>query len=535
MDSKLKKLIESRAIICGRISKENGIVRFERIKSDKISDEMGKIEKIPENERAYATNSMGRAVFSIDEKGKTHNFKGVDSHLDIVSELGTMNLVNAEACEYIQNGNPEGYRVSAVIFNGEKPEIRINGTSPLEDVEIEGDVNKKLTSMGIKVPYIKYIQEIPQEYSLKYGLPIKVNGSMKDFECRYDKQDDERKARLEKNYGENYTQEIEENQRPETMSEYLKRIGFFDSDKIKENVERKGYSIEEFAKAVDESYSRGQRYGQSERIMDNPFRISDLEICISNENIEQLKAIVEFSENNEKEAFKKLGTNLGKNVALLMNNGWECENLVHLQDFSLAGEFCDDSYFDILEREEQLKEEYKGEEYKVDAFEDESKRKYLGQVMHVASCVKVVQSALQLLGREKEETDKILTEFVGSFTENLDYSKIGELLEVDKEKAEDIFLKEFSNKQDWTKKISKRERAGKIIVDNAEENFHKKNEKFYSKVSKKIGEKMIERQAKEEKSEKYSIDNIFKVEKNDNKKEEVSLIEIEKEKWYGKY
>lgn len=38
-----------------------------------------------------------------------------------------------------------------------------------------------------------------------------------------------------------------------------------------------------------------------------------------------------------------------------------------------------------------------------------------------------------------------------------------------------------------------------------------------------------------EKSEKYSIDNIFKVEKNDNK-EEVSLIEIEieKEKWYEK-
>ena len=167
MNLEIKKLIDNGTIICGRIIDENGIVRFERI-------EPSQIENVPEDERGFATASMGRAIFTIDKDGKIHNFKGVDSHLQ-VSELGPAELVNAKSIEYAPR--TDWYKVSAVVFNDKKPEIRINGTSPLEDIEIEGDINKRLAEMGIKVPSISYIREIPQDFSIKYGLPIKVDGS----------------------------------------------------------------------------------------------------------------------------------------------------------------------------------------------------------------------------------------------------------------------------------------------------------------------------------------------------------------------
>ncbi len=335
MDLETKKLIDNGTIICGRIIRENGIVRFERVESSQI-------DSIPEDERGFATASMGRAVFTIDKDGLIHNFKGVDSHLS-TSELGPMDLVNARSIEYAPR--TDGYKVSAVVFNDKKPEIRINGTSPLEDIEIEGDINKRLAEMGVKVPTISYIREIPQDFSIKYGLPIKVDGSLDEFESDYALEDDERKKRLGEIYGSNYSQELGENQRPESMREYLQRIGFLSSPEVQANVESLGYSMQDFINAVDSSYSRGQRYGQAERIMGSPFRISDLETCIANGNTEQLQTIMDFSEKQNGNFTEQLAELFGKNIAALMSNGWECENLIHRQDFSLTGEFCDEFIF----------------------------------------------------------------------------------------------------------------------------------------------------------------------------------------------
>lgn len=68
----------------------------------------------------------------------------------------------------------------------------------MEDIEIEGDINKRLAEMGVKVPTISYIREIPQDFSIKYGLPIKVDGSLDEFESDYALEDDERKKDWEK-------------------------------------------------------------------------------------------------------------------------------------------------------------------------------------------------------------------------------------------------------------------------------------------------------------------------------------------------
>ena len=480
----LQNLINNGTLICGRIIQENGIIRFERV-------EPSQIDSVLEDERGFATASMGRAVFTIDKDGLIHNFKGVDSHLS-TSELGPMDLLNARSIEYAPK--TDGYKVSAVVFNDKKPEIRINGASPLEDIEIEGDINKRLAKMGIKVPIISYIREIPQGFSIKYGLPIKVDGSLDYFESDYAAQDDERKKRLGEIYGSRYSQELRENQRPESMREYLQRIGFLSSPKVKANIESLGYSMQDFIDAVDSSYSRGQRYGQAERIMGSPFRISDLETCIANGNTQQLQTIMDFSEKQNVNFTEQLAEVFGKNIATLMSNGWECENLIHRQDFSLTGEFCDDSYFDILEKQAEMKEKYKTEPYKADALMGEIRRKYTGQVMHIASCIKVVQNAMSMIGKSQEQIDSILEIFVGSFANNLDLQKIGHLFKIDEKAVEEALMREFSVGQNWIEKMARQDRKEGLIMDEAIYNSHIGNEEFYAKVSGMITERIRTRQ-----------------------------------------
>ena len=491
MNIEIKKLIETGTIICGRIINENGIIRFERV-------DPFQIESIPEDERGFATTSMGRAIFTIDKDGTIHNFKGVDSHLS-TSELGPMDLVNAKSIEYAPREN--GYKVSAVVFNDKKTEIRINGTSPLEDIEIEGDINKRLADMGVKVPTISYIKEIPQDFSIKYGLPIKVDGSLDEFESDYAVEDDERKKRLGVIYGANYSQELGENQRPETMREYLQRIGFLSSSKVQADIESLGYSMQDFIEAVDSFYSRGQRYGQAERTMGSPFRISDLETCIANGNIEQLQAIMDFSEMQNNDFAKQLAETFGKNIATLMNNGWECENLIHRQDFSLTGEFCDDSYFDIFEKQEEMKEKYKSEPYKAEALMNEIRRKYTGQVMHIVSCIKVVQQAMEMIGKEPKEVDSILETYIESFTSNLDLKKVSEIFQIDESQVVETLMNEFRAGQNWTEKMAGQDRKEGLVMDEAIYNSHIGNEEFYAKVSEMITERIKDKEVSKGKEE----------------------------------
>ena len=365
----------------------------------------------------------------------------------------------------------------------------------MEDIEIEGDINKRLAEMGVKVPTISYIREISQDFSIKYGLPIKVDGSLDEFESDYALEDDERKKRLGEIYGSNYSQELGENQRPESMREYLQRIGFLSSPEVQANVESLGYSMQDFINAVDSSYSRGQRYGQAERIMGSPFRISDLETCIANGNTEQLQTIMDFSEKQNGNFTEQLAEVFGKNIAALMSNGWECENLIHRQDFSLTGEFCDDSYFDIFKKQAEMKEKYKTEPYKADALMGEIRRKYTGQVMHIASCIKVVQNAMSMTGKSQEQIDSILETFVGSFANNLDLQKIGQLFQIDEKAVEEILMREFSVGQNWTEKMAGQDRKEGLVMDEAIYNSHIGNEEFYAKVSGMITERIKIRQS----------------------------------------
>ena len=82
-------------MVGGRISFDQGFAMFKRLSKEEL-------ENVPEQERAYATNNMGRAVFQLSEDGKIIHYKGVDSHLDN-SEIGLVGKVGAIPITYTKN------------------------------------------------------------------------------------------------------------------------------------------------------------------------------------------------------------------------------------------------------------------------------------------------------------------------------------------------------------------------------------------------------------------------------------------------
>ena len=182
-----------------------------------------------------------------------------------------------------------------------------------------------------------------------------------------------------------------------------------------------------------------------------------------------------------------------------MNNGWECENLLHKQDFSLTGEFCDDAYFDITAKQNELNEKYKNAPYIVNAEMGEIKRKYTGQVMNIAGCIKIVQEAMRITGKSPKEIDGVLETFTDSFTKNLDLQKIGEIFSIDKKQALENLKNEFRPGQNWTEKISSQERKEGMIMDARMYSVHAGNEAFYEHVSDMIEENISERRFSKEK------------------------------------
>ena len=75
MNKYIKSMVEKGMIIGGKISTIDGFVMFQRVPLEEL-------EQLDETEIAFATQSMGRAIFQIGSDNKIRNIKGVDSHLD---------------------------------------------------------------------------------------------------------------------------------------------------------------------------------------------------------------------------------------------------------------------------------------------------------------------------------------------------------------------------------------------------------------------------------------------------------------------
>lgn len=453
MNEYISKLIDENLMIGGKISfDEEGFVTLKRLSKQEL-------ETLPEEQRAYATTAMGRAIFQLGQDGKIINYKGVDSHLDN-SEMGLINNVGVSVINYSKPGQDfvnSTYPVVLTIFLGQGADIRIRGASPLEDLEIEADNNYKMQGIGIKLPFIKQVKEFSENFSDRYGLPSYVEGSFTEFESDYEEEDIARKQYLEKVMGDNYHQQKVSGKRPQTVAEFFKQIGIADDQNIQNEIEKLNngdssfpkITLEDFSDYVDRVYSRGQRYGQAIRELECPFRVADLELLnTDSKNLPKIEAIVGFIENMHpaRVPFEQyFAMQMGKNLGNMMNNGWECENFSHRQDYSLTGEMCDDSYAYIpdklrnfyarIKQGEQLLSSSSNPEEKSKAEQligsakagiSETRIKYFTQIYLLSSNIKVLQDEMAIRGKSKEEIDSVLTTFLESFTKTVDLEKVSE-------------------------------------------------------------------------------------------------------------
>ena len=148
MNKHIKSMIEKRILFGGKISNVDDFLIFTRLPIEEL-------EKINETEIAFATGSMGRAIFQMNEDGSIKNIKGVDSHLEN-DEIITKQLAGADASSALNPIAREGsyreitYPINLVKFVDGSLDVRIRGASPLEDLEEEAEKNRKMQGAGIK-------------------------------------------------------------------------------------------------------------------------------------------------------------------------------------------------------------------------------------------------------------------------------------------------------------------------------------------------------------------------------------------------
>ena len=488
MNKHIKSMIEKGMIVGGKISTIDGFVMFQRVSLEEL-------EQLDETEIAFATQSMGRAIFQIDSNNKIRNIKGVDSHLDN-KESALVQLSGADTMPITTDGKEvleSTHPINLIVQPGKKLDIRIRGTSPLEDIEIEADINAKMQHLGIKLPQIESVREYPYKLAQQLGLPTKITGSYDEFTSEYREENDQRKRNLHTIYGERYEEDLPEGLRPERVSEYFKRIGVIDSEEFKAFAERNNFTVNDFIEYVDKSYSLGQRYGQAVRRMESPFRISDIEYYVENNDIRAIQDIVEFTQENQgtETAFENLfAKQMGTNIALMMNKGWMCENFVHRQDYSLTGEMCDDSYFDLTEKLKELAVRHKDDKGKYEAISNDFKRKFFSQIYLISSNIKVLQDEMQMRGKQPEEIESVMMDFIESFAQSIDFKEMANTFGKKEQDIKEAFSNLIGVPRDYTKMMAGESRADGMIYDEAILRAHQGNNVFYNELSDKLAERL---------------------------------------------
>jgi len=487
MNKHIKEMIQRNMLIGGKITTNNGFVMFERFPLEEL-------EKLDESEIAFATQSMGRAVFTIDYNGKIRNYKGVDSHFNN-DELSTIDLVCARTA-YIPNPNKSysesTYPINLVLFEGNRVDIRIRGASLLVNLVKEACINAKMQRDGVKRPEIVSVKEFPYKLAKNIGLPTKVEGSYEEFGAGYLEVDKERRENMRRIYGNSYVEDKIQGLRPENMSEYFKRMGVFETEQFRQFAEENGLTVEAFVNHVDKTYPLGQSYGQTERIVKNPFRIADLEYYVKKGDLEAIQNIVAFSEEIQGKSpiENEFARQMGINIANMFNCGWMCKNLDHRQDFTLAGEMCDDSYFQVDEQLQGIYERNEDDEGKTKILRNDVIRRLFSQIYFIGSNIKVLQDEMKLRGKTEEEIDSVMLEFVQSFAQNINFEEMGKKFSVEPEKIKSVFARMIGVPRDYAKIMASQSGKDGVIIDEAVLLAHMGNNEFYNELSTRLAQEL---------------------------------------------
>ncbi len=179
---KMKKLVNSKAIIPGIIKEVDGAKVYEPISIELYNEMMqkGEVEEI-----AYNTLSMGRGIFTVGEEGEIINYKGVDSNLEDKDNIATGKI---EATIYniseILKNERQIHGITVTLFPNQLPEIRVRGASQLQNLVNEkqklDEAQQKNKKDLIKFPKITEVKPFSSEFCDRMGLP-KVEEMPQEF------------------------------------------------------------------------------------------------------------------------------------------------------------------------------------------------------------------------------------------------------------------------------------------------------------------------------------------------------------------
>lgn len=444
----LQPLVMAQAVIPGLMEIDCGMVIFNPIS---IGDYMQRLNRNDFGNMAYHTRSMGRGVFTFGKAGEIVNYKGVDSRIQI-GEIKKHNISN------LLWGTNERHEIDMVFFkhgsykgHSKKPQIRVKGASQLQDLIYECEkIARYQKNPLIKLPHMMDVKAFPLDFCLKYHLPIPVKATqafLHQMES-LDREDREKgiigKSRLHA-YGEMQKIGLPCESRTQTWGEYFSSLPRQEWSML-QNIPDFNIAVEE----EDHRYSLGATFGQAKRILESPFRISDLVYYLETRNIAAVKAILDYSRTRYSTDYLiYYARTMGKNAAGFMNEGLANHLWSHRQDFALSAEICDEAFNDVrknlseddcMDRYEQLKsikENATGADVPKDILNEydhcdcimTDKTKYYAQIYLFASNMMAIENAYRLVGYELD------TNHVNSFAESF----IGGL-ERKKETLEAIFF-----------------------------------------------------------------------------------------------
>ncbi len=417
---KIQQLVEAKVIVPGIYREVEGVKVYQPISQDEYEKiiESGDIDGL-----AYNTYSMGRGIFTIGENGEIINFKGVDSRLKDVDNI-VVGKVNADIYNVSEMLGYEKspYQIVVMSVPGYKSEIRVRGTSQLQNLINEKQKQEETKAKDkygiIKFPKLEDITLFSDEFCKKVGLPrgIKITKEYLEQLIEDDKISRKRTGGTFGNYAYTCLKYMQEKGTPismknQTWEEYFSELSQEDYEKIKDIP-----NIESAIRKQDREYQLGAMFGQTTRILENPFRIMDLAYFVDHNKQEQVRSILDYTTSTQEQDYiTYYAKTMAKNLAGFMNLNLSYNNWVHRQDFALSAEMCDDAYDDISQTLEYEKDIQEDDEHYKDIICNATR--YYNQIYLFASNMKVIEDAYKMTGRVVPENYK--KEFINTFIENL--------------------------------------------------------------------------------------------------------------------
>lgn len=396
----IKKLVELGVVIPGVFEGTVGNITYFPIS---IEEYIRRIESNDIQCLSYNTRTMGRGIFTFDERGRVVNYKGVDSKLEHSKSIA---VANTEG-EIESVNNQESYGINIMHFadrnlgatqGKSRLEFRVKGASQYQNLlyeKLKRDfIAKKDKSGLIKLPQLEFPTPLSEEMCEELDLPRVVDVT-DDFLTTIDEQ----------SYAGYCLSQMIQNGIQYTKRNQLWREYFEErhSERLKDE------KLMRVVEREDATYGLGAIFGQSTRVLENPFRIMELEYFLRQNNIEALDAILDYTTKSPDDFMKDYATISGQNAAGFINLKLAINNFEHRQDFPLSGEICDDAFDDVskhIDNQEPTREDI----YK--------KTQYYYQVYIYATNMKILEDAFRATGRQIPSDYK--RHFVETFYDSLE-------------------------------------------------------------------------------------------------------------------